>query len=240
MKKGLSLSKRLSAIYEFCLSAKIDAPYVLCDVGCDHAHVPICLLKEDVIKKALCMDVIPGPLQKAKENLSLYGCTEKAELILSDGLKNYPGGADVLLISGMGGMMIAKILREEEEKAKTFRALILQPQSEFAATRKTVYDLGFAIRDERMVEEEGKYYPVLYATPSAEDDPRVEMPTETELEYGPVLLKQKDAVLKGYLENGLRKMNRILAGFPEDGNENEKKMLLQTREQMEEALTRIS
>ena len=240
MKKGLSLSKRLSAIYGFCVTAGEDAPYVLCDVGCDHAHVPIRLLKDNVIKKALCMDVIPGPLRKAEENLSLYGCGDKAELILSDGLRNYPGGADVLLISGMGGMMIAKILREEAEKAKSFRGMILQPQSEFTAARRAVYETGFVIRDECMIEEDGKFYPVLYATPSGTEEPRKNLLSDEELEYGPVLLRKKDAVLRKYLETGMQKVDRILAGFPEDGNVREKETLLGTREQMKKALALIS
>ncbi|MBO5564233.1 MAG: SAM-dependent methyltransferase [Lachnospiraceae bacterium] len=240
MKKGPALSKRLTCLYDFCVLAGEEAPYILCDVGCDHAHVPIRLLGSGVITRAICMDVIPGPLQKAKENLTLYGCEDGADLILSDGLQQYPGGADVLLISGMGGILMAQILLAEPEKVLSFRKIILQPQSEFTALRKALEQLSIRIEDEAMVEEEGKFYPVLYASPFKENESGAAALSDIELEYGPVLLKKKDVVLKRYLENGLLKIRRILQGFPADGKDEERASLLHTKEQIEQALFLVS
>ena len=75
------MSARLEAIVE--LAERGD---ILCDVGCDHAHVPIRLLQSGCYRRAIGMDVIAGPLGKAAGNLSLYGMEDLVELRLSNGL----------------------------------------------------------------------------------------------------------------------------------------------------------
>ena len=77
------LSDRLGAA-----AGMVTPGYRLCDVGCDHAHIPIALLGAGIIPGALGMDVIPGPLEKARENLDLYG-EDRVQLRMSDGLDAY-------------------------------------------------------------------------------------------------------------------------------------------------------
>ena len=105
------LSDRLGAA-----AGMVTPGYRLCDVGCDHAHIPIALLGAGIIPGALGMDVIPGPLEKARENLDLYG-EDRVQLRMSDGLDAYrPGEADSLMITGMGGRIIQDILLREPDK----------------------------------------------------------------------------------------------------------------------------
>ena len=59
-----------------------------------------------------------------------------------------------------------RLLAEEPEKAKSFRELILQPQSEIASFRKFLREAGFIIASENMVLEEGKFYPMMKAQPA--------------------------------------------------------------------------
>ena len=107
--QSVGLSKRLECIVE--LAGRGDT---LCDVGCDHAHVPIRLLQEGRFCRAIGMDVIDGPLGKAKGNLELYGLDDKVELRLSDGLDAFQKGeADTLVITGMGGTLMREILMRE-------------------------------------------------------------------------------------------------------------------------------
>ena len=51
------MSARLEAIVR--LAGQGDT---VCDVGCDHAHVPIRLLQTGCYRRAIGMDVIAGPL----------------------------------------------------------------------------------------------------------------------------------------------------------------------------------
>lgn len=157
--RPVGLSGRLRAISELAGSGR-----TVCDVGCDHAHIPIRLLQEKRFSRAIGMDVIDGPLGKAAGNLRLYGMEQLVDLRLSDGLDAYsPGEADTLIIAGMGGSMISDILLREPEKTESFDALVLGPQSDPDKVRRCLRTLGFRIEEERLLYEDGKYYPILRA-----------------------------------------------------------------------------
>ena len=116
MAADVKLSKRLTAIAEMVNAAGFGeqtdrTQYCLCDVGTDHAHIPIRLLMDGVIGRAIAMDVIDGPLEKARGNIELYGVADKVTLRISDGLDAYkPGEAQGLVIAGMGGRIMSRIL----------------------------------------------------------------------------------------------------------------------------------
>ena len=60
-----------------------------------------------VIPSAIAMDVRPGPLARAKENIDAYGLNPYIETRLSDGLEALePGEGDTLSIAGMGGRVV--------------------------------------------------------------------------------------------------------------------------------------
>ncbi len=155
----VSMSARLEAIVELAQSGD-----TVCDVGCDHAHVPIRLIQSGCYRHAIGMDVIEGPLGKAAGNLALYGMEDKVELRLSDGLDAYsPGEADTLVITGMGGTLMEEILLRDPIKTKSFSALVLGPQSDPDKVRAALRHLGFVIKKEKLIFEDGKYYPVIRA-----------------------------------------------------------------------------
>ena len=159
--RPVGLSRRLMAIADLARSGQC-----VCDVGCDHAHIPIRLLQEGRFKRAIGMDVIEGPLEKAAGNLSLYGMQDRIGLRLSDGLDAFCiGEADTLVITGMGGSMMQEILLREPEKTRSFQALVLGPQSDPEKVRSALRTLGFRIEDERLIYDDGKYYPIVRAVP---------------------------------------------------------------------------
>lgn len=141
----------------------------MCDVGTDHAHVPIYLIQAGIAPSALGMDVRQGPLDIAAENLEMTGLSDKVTLRLSDGLAGYEiGEAQTCIISGMGGMLMAGILDAEPDKARSFQELVLEPQSEYRALRESLLRNGLGIVYETAVLEEGKSYPVIRVIPGAE------------------------------------------------------------------------
>lgn len=150
----MHLSKRLQAVADMVPEKSRAA-----DIGCDHAYVSLYLVQNHIAEKVIAMDVNKGPLQKAKENVEKYGCSDVIDLRLSDGAEKLePGEADVLLIAGMGGGLVQKILSERMEVVKECKALILQPQSEIANVRKYVTGIGFQIVEEKILIDEGKFY----------------------------------------------------------------------------------
>ena len=161
------------------------------DVGTDHALVPIELVRRGAYEKVIAMDLRKDPLRGAAEHVREAGLEEKIELRLGDGLSALAAGeAETVLISGMGGPLMEKILTEGREKALAAKKLVLSPQSDIPAFRRFLQENGFGITDEAMVREDGKYYTVLTVQPGQQA-----LWNETELCYGRCLMQARDPVM---------------------------------------------
>ncbi|MCI9174803.1 MAG: SAM-dependent methyltransferase [Lachnospiraceae bacterium] len=153
----LRLSKRLQAAADLVGECSTAA-----DVGTDHGYIPVYLVAQGKAERAIAMDIREGPLGRAREHIRQYGLERKIETRLSDGcLALRPGEADVIVIAGMGGALMQRILRMGEDTAKAAGKLVLQPQSEIPAFREFVLRQGYQITAEDMVLEDGKYYPMM-------------------------------------------------------------------------------
>lgn len=224
--KPVVLSKRLRAI-----AGMVTTGSRVCDVGCDHGFVPIWLTEHGISPKVLAMDVRSGPLGAAREHIAERGLDSCIETRLSDGLHNYNiGEADTLICAGMGGGLMLRILSEEPDKTVSFRELILQPQSEIEQFRAGLRGMGYRITDEIMVEEDGKFYPMMRAETElckpkegskeklckliVSDD---KILCKLEDRYGPLLLAGKDQILAAYLRREERIYGEILMKLQAEG-----------------------
>lgn len=155
----MELSKRLQGVADL-----VSAGTIVCDVGCDHGYIPIWLVQNQICPKVIAMDRGAGPLGRARENVRAFCLEEYITLRLSDGVGSLEKGeADCLILAGMGGRLIIKILSEGMEKIRAMKEMVLQPQSEIAAVRRFLRESGFFIAEENMVYEDGKYYPMMRA-----------------------------------------------------------------------------
>ena len=187
----------------------------LADIGTDHGYIPIYLIEHKRIPKAIAMDVNRGPLEKAKEHIMQAGLQDKIETRLSDGLEKLkPDEAESILIAGMGGPLTVRILSEGAGKLGACRELILQPQSDLKAVRTYLEREGWKIVREEMVQEEGKFYPMMRAVPGEECKI-----TPIQLRFGPLLLANCHPVLKDYLLREQHINEKILASL--EGQESE-------------------
>ena len=190
----VKLSNRLLAVASFVTNGN-----VLADVGTDHGYIPIYLMQEKRIPRAIAMDINAGPLQRAKEHIDLYGLNNYIETRLSDGVAALnPGEVDTVLVAGMGGGLVMHILEEGKEVCRQAKELILQPQSELERVRAYLWSNGYVILGEDIVLEDEKFYPMMRVVY------RNEVDTENAenllfCRYGKLLLEQKHAVLKEYL-----------------------------------------
>lgn len=201
--KSLVLSERMKAI-----TSLVTEGNTVCDVGCDHGYVSIYLVMYKQAPKAVAMDVRMGPLSLAKEHIAEYGLSEKIDTRCSDGLEKVEAGeTQTCIIAGMGGVLMAKILKDGEEKAHSFQELILQPQSHIQEFRAFLREEGYTIIEEDMVLEEGKYYPMMKVVPKrAEQEKNTSFKQSKASEYlnlwdlyGQHLLEKQHPVLKSYL-----------------------------------------
>ncbi len=187
----MQLSERLQAV-----ALLVTPGSRLADVGTDHGYVPIWLWERGRIPSAIAMDVGEGPLSRAKEHIRAHRGEDVIETRLSDGLEKLAfGECDSLVIAGMGGMLMKKILADGQALLPGFRELALQPQSDVHEVRRFLQRAGWRIADEEMVFEDGKYYPMFRVVQGVMDYDR-----EIWFLYGKILLERKHPVLKRYLE----------------------------------------
>ncbi|MBQ7464840.1 MAG: SAM-dependent methyltransferase [Lachnospiraceae bacterium] len=154
------LSKRLEDIAAACEGCD-----VLIDIGCDHGLIPVSLLQKDSIRFAVASDINTGPLESAKRNAFEAGVSGRMRFVVSDGLAKidlsdqlFSGKKTTLLISGMGGPLIEKIINEGGKKIEGIGNFVFSPHSKLADFRKYLGRSGFFIRNERLTKDEGKYY----------------------------------------------------------------------------------
>ncbi len=141
----------------------------LADIGTDHAYLPIWLAKQSRISRAIAADVRVGPLQKAQSNINRYHVQDIVSARLSDGLNAiFPTEADDIVIAGMGGEMILKIIDEAPWLKNEQKHLILQPMTSVEQLRVFLAGQGFKLLEERAVEEDARVYSVLLARHSGE------------------------------------------------------------------------
>ena len=153
----IRLSKRLTL-----LSQMVTEGHVLADVGTDHGYIPIYLLKQGKIPRAIAMDIRQGPLLRAREHIEEYDLGGYIETRLSDGVSSlHEGEADTILIAGMGGGIILHILEKGRNVIESAKELILQPQSEMERVREYLFQMGYEITREEILCEDGKFYQMI-------------------------------------------------------------------------------
>lgn len=203
---AIHLSKRLKALANMVTDGNR-----LADIGTDHGYIPIYLCQTGKIPSALAMDIGKGPLQQAQTHIAEHGLSEQIKTRLSDGMAALQfGEADTILIAGMGGGLVMKILSEGAEKLTGKEELILQPQSEIALVRGFLRVRNFQILNEDMILEDGKYYPMMKVSQQKAAEQTKILPQEVADAFGPVLLQKRHPVLKEWLERELRTTNSVI------------------------------
>lgn len=204
MEKQFQLPKRLETIIE-----RMPASGCLADIGCDHAYVAIEAVRRGRAARALACDVRKGPLQQAAEHILCAGLAGKIETRLSDGLEKVaPGEADTVVVAGMGGPLMERIL---QGRLRDFAHFVLSPQSEIPHFRRFLLTEGMQIDEETMLIDEGKYYVILNVSKRADATSSDSMyVTEEDFLYGGRLLHRLDPVLKSFLEKEKTRYEGIL------------------------------
>ena len=186
------------------------------DVGTDHAYLPIYLIQNGIISKAVAADINQGPLDKANENIYKYGFKENIETILCDGLaKINPYSVDDIAIFGMGGELIVKIIDEAAWVKDSNKRLILQPMTHPEKVRDYLGKNGFEILGETLSFDRGK----IYQTICAQYDGFVREYDAFRLCFGEYILEERSQLLLELLDINRKKLERKLNGKREGGEE---------------------
>ena len=229
----VQLSDRLTAIAEMVTEGNR-----LVDVGCDHGYLPVYLMLQHKIPGAIATDVGKGPLTRAQEHIAQYHMEAYIETRLCNGLSEIRSGeGDTLVIAGMGGPLMERILSEGRHALPGFQELILQPQSDISHFRRFVMQNGYQIIQEEMILEDGKFYPIMKVVQHEGEQPAV-WSREEEM-FGRLLLERKHPVLKLYLERELRIRSEISAQLESASGDAAMKRRMEVEEEKQLILTAL-
>ena len=133
------LGTRLKMVYDLVQGD------VLCDIGTDHAKLPVFAIKSGKCSRALACDVNEGPLASARSLITKEGLLDKIKPVLSNGFKDIKQedfeSVDCFVMAGMGGELIMNIISER----KTDGFMVLQPQSAFYELVDFLKQNGYSI-----------------------------------------------------------------------------------------------
>lgn len=219
------LSARLAQVAAF-----VPRDCTVADIGADHALLTVWLVATGTARRAIAVEVRPGPLAAARETVGRAGLTERIDVRLGDGLEPLsPGEADVVVLAGMGGHLICRILDHGLAKLHGVRRLIAQPNGGEAEVRRWWLEHRWKLVDEALVEEKRRFYEVLAAEPAvdaadaempyaAERCGRIQLDRELKLEMGPYLLKKGSHVFFAKWELERQKAARTAAAAARSGS----------------------
>ncbi len=160
----INLDKRLLVCAEM-----VSGSGIVCDVGTDHAYLPVYLVQNGKCEKAIASDIGENPLSFARKHIEKYHLSDKIKTVQSDGLKNInPDGLTDIIIAGMGAETICEILKNSEW-IKSEVNLILQPMTKEPILRRWLLNNKFEIKSEMAVKDGKFIYTVIKAVYTKED-----------------------------------------------------------------------
>ena len=155
----INLNQRLLRVCSFLKEG------TLADIGSDHAYLPIYAIQNKICNSAIAGEVIKGPYKAALNNVAENNLGDSIEVRLGDGLAviNHDDEIDNITICGMGGPLIAKILKEGQEKLAHHPRLILQSNIQTQVLRNVLTSLNYEVINEVILEEKGHIYEIVVA-----------------------------------------------------------------------------
>lgn len=152
---NIKLSPRLLKVAEL-VSGKTVA-----DIGTDHGKLLIYLLKKNKINFGIGSDVADGPASACRKNVFLYGLSDKIEVRIGDGLETISENEiESIIIAGMGGELILKILSENINVAQSAKEIIVQPMTNIGRMLEGLNSIELKVCDAYIVSEKDKLYQI--------------------------------------------------------------------------------
>ena len=139
------LDKRLKQIL-----SEIDCN-VLADVGCDHGKLSVAAVITGRAKKAYAIDISEKSLEKTSLLAKEHNLSDRVIPLCGDGLTPLKENVDLVVIAGMGGNEIIKILTESGYRGNA----ILVPHQDPYKLRDFISNKFYIIKAGR------KFYPII-------------------------------------------------------------------------------
>ncbi|MHB1125760.1 MAG: tRNA (adenine(22)-N(1))-methyltransferase [Bacillota bacterium] len=230
----VSLSRRLASIASY-----IEPGSTVADIGTDHAYLPVYLVETRVCPRAVAVEINKGPWQSALDQVHARGLQSEVSVRLGDGLQVVrPGEVNTVIIAGMGGGTMRRIMEVSPEVLEEVKRLVLQPMNDTGELRRWLLDNGWSLVEEDLVMEDGRFYEIVIAergTGPCWDDPVL-------LEVGPLLAARGHPLLLPFLDHKLKHHRLVLEKLTRSGSQRAAEKipaLLEKVERMERIYGRV-
>lgn len=150
----MKLTKRLAAV-----CGELEKCDTFADVGCDHGYCTLYMLENGLCRTAQISDISAKSLKKAQALLSAYIAEGRVRPVVCDGLAGIDRGTEQVLIAGMGGEEIVKILSDGFLPPK----LVLQPMKNAEKVRAFLLGRGYALLHDHTFYADKKFYDLIKA-----------------------------------------------------------------------------
>ena len=192
------------------------------DVACDHGYIAEYMLENGLCESAVVSDISEKCLNKAEKLLSKYIAAGKCRAVCCDGLKEIDRDTDLVMIAGIGGEEIIKILSE----GFIPESFIFQPMKNADTLRKYLLKNNCSIETDDIFTDGKKYYFIIKGGKGHAQDYTAE-----QLLYGKDSLN--NPVFYKYLKEELNKKKSYLKS---DMTEESRSILTDQINRMEEVI----
>lgn len=179
------------------------------DVGTDHGYLPAELARRGYGGKIFASDINAAPLDAARRTAEKAGVDFRIQFLLGDGLSLCPPDeVDTIIIAGMGGDLICRILDMAEWCMDARYKLILQPMTKPEVLRYWLVNNEFEISSEALAEDAGTIYQIFTARFGGQTLLR-----DAELFSGAYELVKTEPLFPEMLERLIARFEKAVAGL---------------------------
>ncbi|SEN05192.1 tRNA (adenine(22)-N(1))-methyltransferase [Lihuaxuella thermophila] len=207
------------------------------DIGGDHAFLLLHVAKQGRLHKGIVGEVNRGPYENARDRVKQMGFSSLIDVRLGNGLSVIkPNEVDVVVIAGMGGSLITRILDEGRDRLESVKRLVLQPNIGASRVREWLMNHRFQIIDETIVEDAEILYEIIVAEPGNGDSAYRDGTLDIKmlLQIGPVLWQKKHPLLKKKLLEEWKGKQKILKQLERAVSEEARSRKLEVEKEIKE------
>ena len=172
----------MGRIEEIC--RLIDPCKTFADVGCDHGYCTQKVITDGKCSRAIISDISKKSLAKAEKLLAPYIGSGVVSSICCDGLEKIPQDTEQVLIAGMGGEEIIKILKGGFIPEK----FVLQPMKNAEKVRAFLLESGCVLTVDDIFFD-GNYYFVIKGEKDGGNSDGAQDYSQAEITFGRDSLK---------------------------------------------------
>jgi len=214
--RPFNISTRLKTIASYIPKGSFFA-----DIGTDHAYLPCYVCLKDANARVIAGEVNKGPYESALQTVDKYGLNDVIDVRLGDGLDIITAEEKIrqLVIAGMGGSLITKILDQGTFQLSSVERMIVQPNIDSRQVRRWMFNHQYAIVDEIIIEENNHIYEIIVAD-HGKPHPYDEDMQEQQLLFGPFLMQKKSQLFYKKWSREKQKLTKIINQMAQAKQEN--------------------